>query len=95
MLFIGYELPVTQKDVRDCPGLTYALVLRILPSFLFFRNFLFTVACVPAALVGLTTKCGFWLFFTPTYRIYLIKRLGHLLNFWTLRVGAYLRWAFI
>ena len=29
------------------------------------------------------------------YRIYSIKRPGRLLNFWTLRVGAYSRWAFI
>ncbi len=28
-----------------------------------------------------------------SYRIYSIKRPGRLLNFWTLRVGAYLRWA--
>ena len=27
----------------------------------------------------------------PTYRIYSINRPRHLLNFWTLRVGAYLR----
>ncbi len=27
------------------------------------------------------------------YRIYSIKRPGRLLNFWTLRVGAYSRWA--
>ena len=40
-----------------------------------------------------------WLFmyiFNPSqkkliYRIYSIKRPGHLLNFWTLRVGAYWR----
>ena len=30
-----------------------------------------------------------------SYRIYSIKRPGHLLNFWTLRVGAYSRWALI
>ena len=30
-----------------------------------------------------------------TYRIYLINRPGCLLNFWTLRVGAYSRWALI
>ena len=29
------------------------------------------------------------------YRIYSINRPGRLLNFWTLRVGAYSRWAFI
>ena len=29
------------------------------------------------------------------YRIYSINRPGRLLNFWTLRVGAYLRWALI
>ena len=29
------------------------------------------------------------------YRIFSINRPGHLLNFWTLRVGAYSRWAFI
>ena len=29
------------------------------------------------------------------YRIYSIKRPGRLLNFWTLRVGAYSRWALI
>ena len=29
------------------------------------------------------------------YRIYLINRPGRLLNFWTLRVGAYSRWALI
>ena len=29
------------------------------------------------------------------YRIYSIKRPGCLLNFWTLRVGAYSRWGFI
>ena len=29
------------------------------------------------------------------YRIYSINRPGHLLNFWTLRVGAYSRWALI
>ena len=28
------------------------------------------------------------------YRIYSIKRPGRLLKFWTLRVGAYSRWAF-
>ena len=28
-----------------------------------------------------------------SYRIYSIKRPGRLLNFWTLRVGAYSRWA--
>ena len=27
------------------------------------------------------------------YRIYSINRPGRLLNFWTLRVGAYSRWA--
>ena len=30
-----------------------------------------------------------------TYRIYSINRPGRLLNFWTLRVGAYSRWAII
>ena len=30
-----------------------------------------------------------------TYRIYSINRPGRLLNFWTLRVGAYSRWAVI
>ena len=30
-----------------------------------------------------------------TLRIYSIKRPGHLLNFWTLRVGAYSRWVLI
>ena len=30
-----------------------------------------------------------------TYRIYSINRPGNLLNFWTLRVGAYSRWALI
>ena len=30
-----------------------------------------------------------------TYRIYSIKRPGHLFNFWTFRVGAYSRWALI
>ena len=30
-----------------------------------------------------------------TYRIYSINRPGRLLNFWTLRVGAYSRWALI
>ena len=29
------------------------------------------------------------------YRIYSIKRPGRLLNFWTLRVGVYSRWALI
>ena len=29
------------------------------------------------------------------YRIYSIKRPGRLLNFWTLRVGAYSRWTLI
>ena len=29
------------------------------------------------------------------YRIYSINRHGRLLNFWTLRVGAYSRWALI
>ena len=29
------------------------------------------------------------------FRIYSINRPGRLLNFWTLRVGAYSRWAFI
>ena len=29
------------------------------------------------------------------HRIYLVKRPGRLLNFWTFRVGAYSRWAFI
>ena len=29
------------------------------------------------------------------YRIYSTNRPGRLLNFWTLRVGAYLRWALI
>ena len=28
-----------------------------------------------------------------SYRIYLINRPGRLLNFWTLRVGTYSRWA--
>ena len=32
---------------------------------------------------------------TWIYRIYSIKRPGRLLNFWTLRVGAYSRWALI
>ena len=31
----------------------------------------------------------------PAYPIYLINCPRHLLNFWTLRVGAYLRWALI
>ena len=30
-----------------------------------------------------------------SYRIYLINRPGRLLNFWTLRVGTYSRWALI
>ena len=30
-----------------------------------------------------------------TYHIYSINRPGHLSNFWTLRVGAYSRWALI
>ena len=30
-----------------------------------------------------------------SYRIYSINRPGRLLNFWTLRVGAYSRWALI
>ena len=30
-----------------------------------------------------------------TYRIYSINRPGRLLNFWTMRVGAYSRWALI
>ena len=33
--------------------------------------------------------------FSPDYRIYSIKRPGRLLNFWTLRVSTYSRWAFI
>ena len=33
--------------------------------------------------------------FFYSYRIFLIKRPGRLLNFWTLRVGAYSRWALI
>ena len=32
---------------------------------------------------------------TTCYRIYSINRPGRLLNFWTLRVGAYSRWALI
>ena len=32
---------------------------------------------------------------TLPYRIYSINRPGRLLNFWTLRVGAYSRWALI
>ena len=32
---------------------------------------------------------------TDKYRIYWINRPGRLSNFWTLRVGAYLRWALI
>ena len=32
---------------------------------------------------------------TKPYRIYSINRPGRLLNFWTLRVGAYSRWALI
>ena len=31
----------------------------------------------------------------PEYRIYSINHPGRLLNFWTLRVGAYSRWALI
>ena len=31
----------------------------------------------------------------PIYRIYSINRPGCFLNFWTLRVGAYSRWALI
>ena len=34
-------------------------------------------------------------FFCAAYHIYLINRPGHLLNFWTLRVGTYLRWVLI
>ena len=30
-----------------------------------------------------------------SYRIYLSNRPGRLLNFWTLRVGTYSRWALI
>ena len=33
--------------------------------------------------------------FKMIYRIYLINRPGRLLNFWTLRVGAYSRWVLI
>ena len=33
--------------------------------------------------------------FGGSYRIYSINRPGRLLNFWTLRVGAYSRWALI
>ena len=41
-----------------------------------------------------------WIFLRPRvkkdiYRIYSINRPGRLLNFWTLRVGAYSRWALI
>ena len=38
---------------------------------------------------------SFMMRFSSEYRIYLINRPGRLLNFWTLRVGAYLRWALI
>ena len=34
-------------------------------------------------------------FEVDTYRIYSINRPGRLLNFWTLRVGAYSKWALI
>ena len=36
-----------------------------------------------------------WLLTRWVYRIYSINRPGRLLNFWTLRVGAYSRWALI
>ena len=36
-----------------------------------------------------------WIIAYLPYRIYSINRLGRLLNFWTLRVGAYLRWVLI
>ena len=35
------------------------------------------------------------MFYSYLVRIYSINRPGRLLNFWTLRVGAYLRWALI
>ena len=40
---------------------------------------------------------GKWVHHWPQvgYRIYLINRPGRLLNFWTLRVGAYSRWGLI
>ena len=37
----------------------------------------------------------FHIFLELVYRIYSINRPGRLLNFWILRVGAYLRWALI
>ena len=37
----------------------------------------------------------FRLLYAIAYRIYSINRPGRLLNFWTLRVGAYSRWALI
>ena len=40
---------------------------------------------------------GKWVHHWPQvgYRIYVINRPGRLLNFWTLRVGAYSRWVLI
>ena len=35
------------------------------------------------------------IYILTVYRIYSINRPGRLLNFWTLRVGAYSRWALI
>ena len=42
---------------------------------------------------GEMNKC--WWTNKASYRIYSINRPGRLLNFWTLRVGAYSRWALI
>ena len=44
---------------------------------------------------GKQTAHAFMKLYAIEYRIYSIKRPGRLLNFWTLRVGAYSRWAFI
>jgi len=51
----------------------------------------------PMVMLLFTTQTGRlgWKHFPDGYRIYSINRPGRLLNFWTLRVGAYSRWAII
>ena len=61
-----------------------------------FARYLYSTECswinifMTKAVRGSITKIN-----QSDYRIYSIKRPRRLLNFWTLRVGAYSRWAFI
>ena len=66
----------------------YMRVFTVFEQFLCLLTWDFKCHTVPSAPLSFQTLI-------PAYRIYSINRPGRLLNFWTLRVGAYSRWALI